>query len=178
VRPSSRTDPDGCTAVESTGITSKTLTMASPEGVAIVTGGTSCLGAAAARSLAPTHMVAITDLPETEADARQLIEELGADRAVFIACDVRWMQDCHVCSCAVNAEQNVLQSGHTCLCVRRSEESIAAAFKEAVDHFQLPLTTLVNNAAVTPLPNPAKTLDTADMQDFDETFAASSPLSA
>ena len=63
--------------------------MASPEGIAIVTGGTSCLGAAAARSLAPTHMVAISDLADKEAEGHKLVEELGADRAVFVACDVR-----------------------------------------------------------------------------------------
>ena len=63
--------------------------MAPPEGVAIVTGGTSYLGAAAARSLALTHAVAITDLEGQEAEGRKLVAELGEDRAVFLACDVR-----------------------------------------------------------------------------------------
>jgi NAD(P)-dependent dehydrogenase (short-subunit alcohol dehydrogenase family) len=64
--------------------------MAPPEGVAIVTGGTSYLGAAAARSLAPSHAVAITDLEGQEAEGRKLVAELGEDRAMFLTCDVRW----------------------------------------------------------------------------------------
>ena len=61
---------------------------------------------------------------------------------------------------------------HRCGC--RSEESIAYAFKAATEHFKLPLTTLVNNAAVIPLPDPTKNLDVTDMQEFDDIFAASS----
>lgn len=64
--------------------------MTPPEGVAIVTGGTSYLGAAAARSLALTHAVAITDLKSQEDEGRKLVTELGEDRAMFLTCDVRW----------------------------------------------------------------------------------------
>lgn len=59
------------------------------EGVAIISGGTSYLGAAAARSLAPTHAIAITDLAEKEQEGRKIVAELGEDRAVWLECDVR-----------------------------------------------------------------------------------------
>lgn len=62
----------------------------SPRGVAIVTGGTSCIGAAAVRVLSKSLKVVIADLPDTADEGRALAAELGADAALFLECDVRW----------------------------------------------------------------------------------------